>query len=502
MNPLLTLSQAIESVAVRSVSGSIEIPVTSVAYDSRHVEPGAVFCALAGQGTDGNAFVDAAVEAGAVAVVSERAYPAEHAVTWLRVRDARAAMAAIAASIHGHPSLAFPVVGITGTNGKTTTASLLHHLFGSILRRAGLIGTIHYAIGEETFPASHTTPESVEVHRLLAEMRDADCRAVAMEVSSHGLAQHRVGGVAFDVGVFANLSQDHLDYHGDMESYFASKRRLFEQMDGETRKSGTAVVNIDDVHGARLASARYERLKILTFGRSVKADFRASEIRSDFDGTRFALAFRERRFLVRTPLIGAFNVYNAVAAIASAYAVGLNLREIVAKIADAPQVPGRLEAVMPRKINYRLFVDYAHTPDALENVLATLRGLEPRRIITVFGCGGDRDPTKRAPMARAAALGSDYCVLTSDNPRTEDPWQILEDAEKGFPGVAGRDYEVIEDRREAIKRAVFLSEERDIVLVAGKGHETYQEIHGVRHDFDDRSVSARCIHEKAERGPE
>jgi len=498
----MTLAGAIESLAVKAVTGSLEIPVSSVAYDSRRVEPGAIFCALAGCGTDGHEYVDAAIERGAVAVVSERAYPARHEATWLQVRDARAAMGAIAATLHGHPSMAFPVVGITGTNGKTTTAYLVHHLFQAILRRAGLLGTINYVIGDEAVPATHTTPESPEVHRLLAEMRDADCRGVAMEVSSHGLAQHRVAGVAFDVGVFTNLSQDHLDYHGGMDSYFASKRLLFQQMDRETRKEGTAVLNVDDVHGARLAQEHFQRLRVLTYGRTVKADFRASDIRSDFDGTRFTLAFRERSFLVRIPLIGAFNVYNAVAAIASAYAVGLNLREIIAKMAEAPQVPGRLEVVMPRRINYRLFVDYAHTPDALENVLATLRGLEPRRLITVFGCGGDRDATKRAPMARAAALGSDYCVLTSDNPRSEDPQRILADAEEGFPGIKGRDYEVIEDRRLAIRRAVFLAEERDIVLVAGKGHEAYQEIDGVRHEFDDRLVAARFVNEKSERGEE
>ena len=318
-----------------------------------------------------------------------------------------------------------------------------------------------------------------------------------MEVSSHGLVQHRFEGIAFDVGVFTNLSQDHLDFHRGMEEYFAAKRLLFEQMDRETRKEGVAIVNGDDSWGERLRKEPFHRLKVLTFGRSVGCDFQASNLRSDLDGTQFKLSFRERSFLVRTPLIGDFNVYNAVAAIASAYSIGLNLREVIKEIADAPQVPGRLESVGGRQIDYRVFVDYAHTPDALESVLRTLRGLEPARIITVFGCGGDRDVTKRAPMAFAAEQGSDFCVLTSDNPRTEDPAQILEDAKAGF---RGRDHEVEGDRNLAIRKAIHMAGARDIVLVAGKGHETYQDIDGVRHDFDDRKVAAHWIRDRAEGG--
>lgn len=493
----MKLEDAIESIHVKSVSGPIDIDVSGVFYDSRKVSSGGVFCALKGVGSDGHEFIGSAIENGAVAIVSEKPYPAEFIGTWLHVSDARGAMGRIAANLESNPSLEFPVVGITGTNGKTTTAFLLHYLLQSVLHRAGMIGTVHYATGEEFYDAPHTTPEGPDLHRLLREMRDADCRGVAMEVSSHGLAQKRVEGVAFNVGVFTNLSQDHLDYHSSMDEYFEAKKRLFSQMEHEPAKNGIAIINADDIYGDRLMKLSFERLKKVSFGRSAGSDFLIGDIRSDMNGTQFALKYKERSLLVKTPLIGDFNVFNTVAAIASANAVGLNLREVISKMADAPQVPGRLEAVSGRQINYRVFVDYAHTPDALVNVLSTLRGLSPNRIITVFGCGGDRDMLKRPQMALAAEEGSDYSILTSDNPRTEDPIQILDDAEKGF---LKSEYEVIEDRRRAINEAINMAEERDIVLIAGKGHESYQEVNGIRYDFDDRKVAKSCINQRAERG--
>jgi UDP-N-acetylmuramoyl-L-alanyl-D-glutamate--2,6-diaminopimelate ligase len=493
----MRLADVIDSVYVKHVAGTLEVDVTGVYYDSRQVKPGGVFCALKGGGRDGHDYLDAAIENGAVAIISELPNPAAFSATWLQVGDARSAMALAAANFEGQPSLELPVIGVTGTNGKTTTAFLIHHLLTSIVHRAGLIGTIHYSTGDEVVEAPHTTPESPDLQHLIREMCDGDCRALVMEVSSHGLAQRRVTGVSFDVGIFTNLTQDHLDYHRTMDAYFEAKRSLFEQIDNDPRKNGVAIINADDVYGDRLNKTRFERIKKYTYGRSANVDFQASEIRSDFNGTQFKLTFKERQFLVRIPLIGSFNVYNAVAAIAAGYAIGLNLREVIAKMADAPQVPGRLEAVSARQINYRVFVDYAHTPDALVNVLTTLRALQPARIITVFGCGGDRDVTKRAPMAAAAEAGSDLCILTSDNPRTEEPRQILADAVKGFLGSA---YEVVEDRRVAIKRAISLAGERDIILIAGKGHEAYQEINGFRHDFDDRLIAAGFITEKSEGG--
>ncbi len=493
----MKLEDVIESIHVKAVSGRLDAEVSGVHYDSRTVKQGGVFCALKGGGVDGHQFIGAALENGAAAIISERPNQASYSTVWLQVDDARRAMAIASSNLEGWPSRRMPMIGITGTNGKTTTAFLVHHLLTAILHRAGLIGTIYYSTGDAVFDAPHTTPESPDLQYLLGEMVAGDCRGAVMEVSSHGLAQKRAAGVSFDVGVFTNLTQDHLDYHGTMDSYFASKRLLFEQIDADSSKEGVAVINGDDVYGERLLKGHFDRLKRYSYGRSANVDFRASEIRSDFNGTQFRLSFRERTFLVRIPLIGAFNVYNAVAAIASAYAIGLNLREVVGKIASAPQVPGRLEAVLGRQINYRVFVDYAHTPDALVNVLSTLRALGPARIITVFGCGGDRDVTKRAPMAAAAESGSDFCILTSDNPRSEDPGKILADAAKGFLNSG---FEVVEDRRSAIRRAIQMAGERDIILIAGKGHETYQEINGVRHDFDDRLIASACISEKAEGG--
>ena len=493
----MKLEDVIDLISVKSVSSTLDVDVLGVRYDSREVEAGDVFCALSGLEVDGNDFVGAAVDKGAAAIISEKPNPAEFPVTWLQVRDARKAMGIAASNLEEHPSMEMPIVGVTGTNGKTTTTYLIHFLLESILRRAGLIGTIQYSNGDGIVDAPHTTPESPDLHRLLREMRDKDCRGAAIEVSSHGLSQKRVEGVAFDVGVFANLTQDHLDYHGTMEDYFAAKRILFEMMNADSRKESTALINVDDPYGDRLSKEHFSNLTTYTFGRSANADFRASDLRSDFNGTSFTLSFKERKFLVRIPLIGDFNVANAVAAIASAYAIGMNLREVISRMPDAPQVPGRLESIGNRKISYRVFVDYAHTPDALANVLSTLRALDPSRIITVFGCGGDRDVTKRPLMARAAEEGSDLCVLTSDNPRTEDPVKIISDTEEGFLGGG---YESIIDRAEAIERAISIAEERDIVLIAGKGHEPYQEIDGVLHDFDDRKVAARLINEKAERG--
>lgn len=493
----MNLADAIDGIHVRHLDGSLEKEASSVHFDSRQVTEGAIFCALKGVEQDGMRFVQDAVDRGAVAIVSDRPSAAQYMATWIQVGDARSAMAKIAANLEDHPSYELPIVGITGTNGKTTTSFLVHHLMQSVLRRAGMIGTIYYSTGDEFLPAPHTTPESTEVQHLLRQMIDADCRAAVMEVSSHGLAQHRVDGVAFDVGVFTNLSQDHLDYHRSMDEYYAAKRHLFELMSAERGKAGVAIINADDSYGQRLLKEDLSHLKKITYGRGATCDFLAADLRQDFRGTQFTLRYQDRQFLVKTPLIGAYNVYNVVAALAVARALGFNMRQSVAAMATAPQVPGRLEAVGNRQTNYRVFVDYAHTPDALTKVLETLRALQPRRIITVFGCGGDRDRIKRPLMAAAVEAGSDWAVLTSDNPRTEDPDQIIDDVAKGFSRTQ---HEAIADRRNAIRRAVELAGERDIVLIAGKGHETYQEIQGVRHDFDDRRVATIAINRKAEGG--
>ncbi len=494
----MKLSEVISQIPVKSVSGALDTELDAVCYDSRKAGPGALFCALPGEKVDGNDYVEAALARGASAVLSQKPGPAETPVPWVLVSDARAAMARAAANLHGHPSRAFPVVGITGTNGKSTTAFLLHYLMAASWYRAGLIGTVHYQIGEETRDAPHTTPESADLQALLAEMREAECRGAVMEVSSHGLAQRRVAEVRFAAGIFTNLSQDHLDFHRTFDAYFAAKRMLFEQIStqGESGKDAPAVIiNRDDRYGERLAKESFPYTRMITYGMGALCDFKANNIRMDFNGTQFTLSMQGRQLLVKVPLIGRFNVYNVLAVLAAAHAVGLNFREAVKHLETAPQVPGRLESASDRQINYRVYVDYAHTPDALENALKTLRELKPRRLITVFGCGGDRDRGKRPLMGGVAERLSDLAIVTSDNPRTEDPEEIIQQTVAGMG--AGR-AKVIADRREALAQAIRLAGERDIVLIAGKGHESYQEIDGVRHPFDDRKVARQYIAAKAE----
>ncbi len=490
----MDLNQLISGLPILETHGKLDAAVNGVRYDSRKAGPGDVFAAMRGEIADGHRFIEKAIAQGAVGIVAEEApKSANLEIGWVRVENSRAMLGPLAAKIFGEPSRELKIAGITGTNGKTTTAFLIQHLCEAAQRPCGLIGTVRYDTGARSVEAARTTPESSDVHELLAEMRDNGCRAAVMEVSSHGLEQHRVAGVEFDVGVFTNLSQDHLDYHGNMEDYYAAKRILFENLANQPGEKKRAIVaNGDDDWGQRYLRENLPNLEKISFGMGAGRDFRATDVKGQFEGTTFTLAAKKRQFLVRSPLIGGFNVYNALSALAAATAMGLNLREAIAHLADAPQVPGRMESV-GEKMPFRVFVDYAHTPDALEKACATLRELKPDRLITVFGCGGDRDRAKRPLMARAASSLSDAVVLTSDNPRTEDPAQILADAKAGIAGSA--DCAVIEDRETAIREAIFDAGERDIVLIAGKGHETYQEGAEGRIDFDDRLVARHAIND-------
>jgi len=474
-------------------SGSLDTEIRSLTYDSRKAGPGAAFFALRGSHADGHDFIDAALATGAAAIVAETAPPADFAAPWVHVRCTRRALAAAAAAIHDDPARTLALAGITGTNGKTTTAFLLHDLLNRGQKRSGLIGTIAWDAGDgKLLPATHTTPESLEIHGLFARMRDNGLRACVMEVSSHALDQERVHGLEFAAGVFTNLSQDHLDYHGSMEKYFAAKTRLFETI--AAQKRGQMILNGDDPWGRKLIT-RYEGTgRVTRYGFGTGLEFRANNVRCDTTGTNYELEALGRSFLVRLPLIGDFNVYNSLAALAAGHAMGLNLRESIAHLKTAPQVPGRLERVTDQT-RFQVYVDYAHTPDALDNALRTLRALRPERIITVFGCGGDRDRGKRAKMAAAAETGSDICVLTSDNPRFEDPQSILNDAAKGFRRP--KSHAQVLDRREAIRLALENVRPGDIVLVAGKGHEDYQDIQGKKHPFDDRRVVRQTLIEIA-----
>ena len=465
--------------------------VESLCYDSRRASPGVLFFALRGTRLDGAKFVAQAAEKGAVAIVSDAALPA-CASSLVRVPDARAAMADIAAAFHGHPADKLKVMGVTGTNGKTTTAFLVKHLLDADQRRCGLIGTIKYCIGDTEIDAPRTTPESLDLQELLARMLDAGNKAVAMEVSSHALVQHRARAIEFDSAVFTNLTQDHLDYHKTMEAYFEAKAALFEGLTKQSKKKARAIVNIDDRYGHLLSERFRRRISVITYGQRVGSDYRATDVRFDATGSEYHLEAKGRSYLVRLPLIGSFNIYNSLAALAAAASMGMELRSAVASIAKAPQVPGRLERV-PAKRSFQVFVDYAHTEDALRNVLRTLRELRPNRLISVFGCGGDRDRAKRPLMAAASEEFSDWSILTSDNPRSEDPADILSEMRAG---LRTNRHEEIPDRTDAIRRAVTLAGPGDIILIAGKGHETYQEFADRKIPFDDSAVARRAIEEK------
>lgn len=472
-------------------AGLADPEVSALCHDSRQATPGCLFFAIPGAKSDGTDYIAQAAANGAVAAIAERE-PSSAPVPVIVVPSARAAMADIAAAFFGHPDRSLKCVGITGTNGKTTTAFLVHHIFRKASLMPGLIGTVKYEIAGTERPAPHTTPESIELQSMLAEIRETGGRAVAMEVSSHSLVQDRVRGIEFDAAVFTNLTQDHLDYHGDMESYFKAKSILFESLAAQKNKRGRAVVNADDRFGSRLLDQISKKAKTVPFGRGAGCEFRAASIRQEPQGTTFALEARGKSYLVRTPLIGLFNVYNALGAIAASVTSGVECRTAVDALASAPQVPGRMERVAAKR-NFQVFVDYAHTEDALRNALRTLRELQPARILTVFGCGGDRDRAKRPRMASAAEELSDRIIMTSDNPRSEDPGKILAEMETG---LRGKGFEKIVDRNLAIRRAVELAGPGDIVLVAGKGHEKYQETNGTRTPFDDVSTAARAIGDK------
>jgi UDP-N-acetylmuramoyl-L-alanyl-D-glutamate--2,6-diaminopimelate ligase len=357
--------------------------------------------------------------------------------------------------------------------------------------RCGLIGTIRYEIGERILPAARTTPESLDVHDLLWQMRAAGCKAVAMEVSSHALMQARVRGVEFDAAIFTNLTQDHLDYHETMEAYFAAKCRLFDGLT-QQRKKAKAIINRDDRFGGQLITRLHHELPVITYGVGAPADFRASNVRIDFHGTRYQLDAGGRSYLVRLPFIGTFNVYNSLAALAAANALGVDVRSGVLALANAPAVPGRLEEVQGKR-QFKVFVDYAHTDDALLNVIKTCRELQPARLIVVFGCGGSRDKSKRPRMGSVVDQHADFAVVTSDNPRKEDPRSIIEDIKQG---MKSSHYDVIVDRKEAIFKAIAMAEPRDIVLIAGKGHENYQEFADHTVPFDDVAVASQALETK------
>ena len=466
--------------------GDADLEIADVTHDSRRSGPGSLFVAIRGLATDGNRFVEAARKKGAVAVCSEEPPSGEGA--WVRVSDARAALATLAAAILGDPARSLELVGVTGTNGKTTTAYLLDSALRAAGETVGLVGTVEYRVGSRVAEAVRTTPESSDLQALLREMVDAGCRRAVLEVSSHSLALRRVHGLEFRVAVFTNLTRDHLDYHGDMDAYFAAKRLLFTE---HLRADGRAVLNLDDERAPELARA--SRGRVWTFSlEKPEADLLAEDLRLSLEGTRFRARTPVGLLDVETPLLGAFNVQNALAALGAGLALGLPPDAVQRGIAALRGVPGRMESVVAGQ-DFTVLVDYAHTDDALKNLLETVRGLAPRRVITVFGCGGDRDRTKRPLMGAVAARLSDVVVLTSDNPRSEPPEAILEEIRRGIPPARASDTLVIPDRRDAIARALEMGRDGVVVVIAGKGHEPYQVLRDRTVPFDDRQVARDAL---------
>ena len=485
----MQLKTLVAAISPRQIIGPLDRVVESVAYDSRRVQRDGLFVALRGEKSDGHQFIEQAIEKGASVIVTEHEVEHAHA-TCVVVENTRQALADLGAAFYDNPARRLKLAAVTGTNGKTTTTFLLKHIFEKAGLRCGLIGTVRYEIGERVLPAVRTTPESLDVQELLAQMVNAGCKAAAMEVSSHAIAQDRVRGLEWDVAVFTNLTQDHLDFHGTMENYFEAKTKLFTGLaEQQAKTNAPAIVNIDDRYGAQLADRLQKLTPVITYGMSPRADFRASNYHAEFAGTSYQLDARGKSYLVRVPLIGRFNVANSMAALAAASSIGLSLRDAILSLSRSPQVPGRLEAV-PAKRQFQVFVDYAHSDDALLNVLKTLRELAPRRLILVFGCGGDRDKQKRPLMGRVADQNADFSIITSDNPRKEDPDAIIAEAEKGF---RSGNYEKVPDRAKAIARAIELAQPRDIVLIAGKGHEAYQEFSDHTIPFDDIQVARQAL---------
>jgi UDP-N-acetylmuramoyl-L-alanyl-D-glutamate--2,6-diaminopimelate ligase len=476
--------------------GDGRVSIASLTDDSRQITPGTLFVAVKGERVDGHAYVRQAVEAGAAAlIVQDASIASDYTVPTIGLRDSRRALGMLASRLHNDPSAHLRMIGVTGTNGKTTTTYLIKAMLESAKRKVGLIGTVSYEIGLERIDASHTTPGAVELQQLLARMVRAGMDAVAMEVSSHALAMDRTSGCEYDTAVFTNLTQDHLDYHHTMDEYFQAKARLFTGLTTSGSKSGPkrAIVNADDPWAIGILRAC--RVPAWTYSMREPSDIRAHNVRLSVHGTTFRVVTPSGDCRIDSLLVGEHNIYNVLAAIGVGLNEGLSLDVIREGIRTVRNVPGRFERVEAGQ-DFTIVVDYAHTEDALVRLLAAAHALKAGRIITVFGCGGDRDRGKRPKMGRAATERSDVVILTSDNPRTEDPMTILKEVEAGVREVLQADrvrYEMIPDRRMAIETAIREAKPGDMVLIAGKGHEDYQIVGKQKLRFDDREVAREAV---------
>ena len=483
----MKLKELLEGIEVLDATADMEMEIPHVSYDSRATQSGDLFVAMTGFAADGHAFIGKAMAAGASAVLCQK-QPEDPAVPYVRVADSRRALAEVGANFFGHPADSMTMVGVTGTNGKTTTTYLLK----SILEQAagakvGLIGTNQNMIGEEVIPTERTTPESFELQRLFAQMRDAGCTHVVMEVSSHALALDRVYGVHYAVGIFTNLTQDHLDFHKTMEAYCDAKAILFRNCDA-------GVCNADDPWTERLL--KDATCRKFSYAEQAAADLRAENVCLEADHVAFDAVTKEKSVPIRVNIPGGFMVYNTLDVLGAALMLGIPLEKSADVLARVPHVKGRVEVVPTPGKDYTVLIDYAHSPDGLENVLTSVKGFAKGRTIALFGCGGDRDKTKRPKMGKIAAEIADFVVVTTDNPRTEKPGDIIADI---LPGMQDSDtpHVVVEDRIEAIHWAMDHAEPGDVIVLCGKGHETYQEVNHVKHHMDEREIVADYLNAKA-----
>ncbi len=480
----MKLKELLKGVEVIKATADMEQEITAVTYDSRKVTPQSLFVAVAGFVTDGNRYIPMALEKGAVAVVT--ATETTEDIPYVLVASDRLALALIGANFYGRPAESMTLIGVTGTNGKTSSTLLLKHVLEKTRNaKVGLIGTMDNMIGHQAIPAQRTTPESLDLQALFAQMRDAGCQYVIMEVSSHAIALERVGGVHFNVAAFTNLTEDHLDFHKTMENYCDAKAQLF-------ARSDKCVANMDDPWFARICSGA--KGEVFSTSAKQQAALQAKDAQLHSDGVSFTAVFGEECAEVRLPIPGKFTVYNALTVLGCALQLGISLEDAAQALATAEGVKGRVEVVPTPGKPYTVLIDYAHTPDGLENVLSSVRGFCKGRLIAVFGCGGDRDPIKRPIMGKIGTDIADIAIITSDNPRTEEPMAIIEDILKGID-PARKNYEVIENRPQAIRHAMDIGQKNDIIVLAGKGHETYQEIHGVKHHLDEREVVRAYLEE-------
>ena len=481
----MKLKELLKDIPVLRMNADPELDIPEVIYDSRKVTKGSLFVAVTGFAADGNRFIPMALQKGAAVIVTAK--EPEGDFPYVLVESDRQALAWLGCNFYGHPAKSMTMVGVTGTNGKTSVTLLLKHVLEKAVNaKVGLIGTTANMIGEEVIPTERTTPESFDLQGLFARMRDGGCTHVVMEVSSHAIALDRVAGVRFDAAAFTNLTEDHLDFHKTMDHYCATKAELF-------RRCAKGVVNADDGYAQRFLDAA--ECEVITTSVAGAGSLSAKDLELRADGIGFTAVLKGEEVPVNLGIPGKFTVYNALTVLGLAVSLGISLTDAAAALADAPGVKGRVEVVPTPGEDYTILIDYAHTPDGLENVLSSVRGFCKGRLISVFGCGGDRDPIKRPIMGEIGARLADIAIITSDNPRTEDPEAIIRDITPGAD-QAGKPYEVVVDRRAAIRHAMQIAKKDDIIVLAGKGHETYQEIMGVKHHMDEREIVAGILEEK------